>query len=109
VSLTLLVRYDTAGAGDLEVGRLWLPLKGISIKKYIGKLYYPIAIKITQKYRGYLRIIFGTSGVIDTAGAKIGDFKFEYLCKYKAICKKALTRESGVRLFNEKNQRPKIS
>jgi hypothetical protein len=31
--LTPLVRYDTAGAGDLEFERLWLPLKGISIKK----------------------------------------------------------------------------
>jgi hypothetical protein len=72
--LTPLVRYDTAGAGDLEFERLWLPLKGISIEKiYIGKLYYPIYITITQKYRGYLRIIFGSSGVIDTAFAKIGD------------------------------------
>jgi hypothetical protein len=50
VSVTPLVRYDTAGAGDLEFERLWLPLKGISIEKtYIGKLYYPIAIAITQK------------------------------------------------------------
>jgi hypothetical protein len=41
---------DTAGAGDLEIKRLWLPLKGISVKKnYIGKLYYPIAITVTQK------------------------------------------------------------
>jgi hypothetical protein len=43
------VQYDNAGAGDLEFEWLWLPLKGISIKKYIGKLYYPIAIAITQK------------------------------------------------------------
>jgi hypothetical protein len=50
VSLSLLVRYDTAGAGDLEFERLWLSLKGISIEKiYIGKLYYPIAKTITQK------------------------------------------------------------
>jgi hypothetical protein len=33
VSMTPLVRYDTAGAGDLEFERLWLPLKRISIKK----------------------------------------------------------------------------
>jgi hypothetical protein len=65
----------------------------------------------TKKYRGYLRIIFGTGGVIDTAGAKIGDFKVEYLREFEAICKKALTRESGaqVGLFDEINQRSKIS
>jgi hypothetical protein len=40
---------------------------------------------------GYLRVIFGT------AGAKIGDFKVEYLREFDAICKKALTRESGAR------------
>jgi hypothetical protein len=51
-----------AGAEDLEFARLWLPLKGIS------------------------------SGVNDTAGAKIGDFIVEYLHKFEAICKKALTR-----------------
>jgi hypothetical protein len=85
--MTPLVRYDTAGAGDLEFERLWLLLKGISIK--IGKLYFPIAITITHKIEGYLRISFGSSGVIDTAGAKIGDFIVEYLCEFEAICKKA--------------------
>jgi hypothetical protein len=34
-------------------------------------------------------------GVIDTAQAKIGDFKIEYLFEFEAICKKALTRISG--------------
>jgi hypothetical protein len=59
---------DTAEAGDLEFERLWPPLKGVSIKKnYIGKLHYPIAITITQKYRGCLRI---------------GDFKVEYLREF---------------------------
>jgi hypothetical protein len=48
--MTPLVRYDTAGAGDVVVKRLWLPLKEISIKtNYVGKLYYPIAITITYK------------------------------------------------------------
>jgi hypothetical protein len=90
-SMTRLVRNDTAGAEELEFARLWLPLKGISIKKiYIGQLYYPIDITITQKYRGYLRIIFGSSGVIETAGAKIGDFIVEYLREFEAICKEAL-------------------
>jgi hypothetical protein len=39
------------------------------------------------------------------------DFIVEYLCEYEAICKKALTRESGAQmeLFDEKNQRSKIS
>jgi hypothetical protein len=71
--------------------------KGNFYKKYIGKLYYPIAITITQKilYRGYLRIVFGMSGVIDTAQAKIGDFKVEYLREFQAICKKTLNRVSG--------------
>jgi hypothetical protein len=59
------VQYDTAGAGDLEFERLWLALMGISIKK---------------------RIIFGSSGVIDTAGAKIGNFIVENLREFEAIC-----------------------
>jgi hypothetical protein len=38
-------------------------------------------------------------------------FIVEYLCEYEAICKKALTRVSGAQmeLFDEKNQRSKIS
>jgi hypothetical protein len=54
--MTPLVRYDTAGAGDLEFERLWLSLKGISMEKiYISKLYYPIAITtITQKNIGVI-------------------------------------------------------
>jgi hypothetical protein len=53
---------------------------------------------------GYLRIVFGTNGVIDTAGAKMGDLKVEHLREFEAICKKALTRESRaqVGLFDEK-------
>jgi hypothetical protein len=50
---------DTAQAGDLEFERLWPPLKGIYIKKYIGKLYYPIAITITQKLYGLSKDLFG--------------------------------------------------
>jgi hypothetical protein len=74
-------------------------------------LYYPIAIAITQKYRGYLRIIFVSSGVIDTTAAKIGDFILEHLREFEAICKKALTRSLGAQLglFDEKNQWSKIS
>jgi hypothetical protein len=43
--------------------------------------------------------------------SKIGDFIVEYLRVFVAICKKALTRESGARggLFDEKYQRSKIS
>jgi hypothetical protein len=33
VTMTPLKQYATAGAGDLEFERLWLPLKGILIKK----------------------------------------------------------------------------
>jgi hypothetical protein len=48
--MTPLCHYDTAVPKDIEFERLRLPLKGISIKKdYKGKLYYPIAITITQK------------------------------------------------------------
>jgi hypothetical protein len=90
---------DTAGAiwhRWSRGPRIWDALaafKGnINKTNYIGKLYYPIAITITQKYRGYLRICWGYSGVIDSAGAKIGDFIVEYLREFKAICKKALTR-----------------
>jgi hypothetical protein len=39
------------------------------------------------------------------------DFNVEYFREYEAICKKALTRVSGAQmeLFDEKNQRSKIS
>jgi hypothetical protein len=48
--MTPLRRYDTTEAGDLEFEMLWPPLKGISIEKNLtGKLYYPLAITITQK------------------------------------------------------------
>jgi hypothetical protein len=72
-------------------------LKGnINEKNYICKLYYPIAIKITHKYRGYPRIVFGHSGVFDTAVANIGDFIDEYLCEFEAICmQKGFTPVSG--------------
>jgi hypothetical protein len=49
--------------------------KNINKKNYIGKFYYPTAITITQKYRGYLRVAFCLSGVIDTIEAKIDDSK----------------------------------
>jgi hypothetical protein len=61
--------------GTKRFQRLWLPLKGISIKKnYIGKLYYSIAITIT-KNMGYLRI---------------GNFKVEYLHDFEFIGKKTV-------------------
>jgi hypothetical protein len=86
--VTPLSQYDTAVPGDLEFERIWLPLKGISIRKtYIGILYYPTAITITQKYRGHLRIVFGDSGVVDTAVAKIGDFVVECLRDFSEISK----------------------
>jgi hypothetical protein len=49
--------------------------------------------------------------VIDTDDHKKIDFIVEYLRKYVAICKKALTRGSRVQmeLFDEKNWRSKIS
>jgi hypothetical protein len=41
---------DTAGSGELEFERLWLPLKGISIKKKLHRqIALPIAITITHK------------------------------------------------------------
>jgi hypothetical protein len=52
--MTPLCPYDTAMSGDLEFERLWLPLKGISIKKITeAKVYYPIAKTITHKKKGY--------------------------------------------------------
>jgi hypothetical protein len=63
-------------------------------------LYYPISRKITHKIWGLSNNHFGSSGVIDTAGAEIGDLIVEYLGdliveylgEFEAICKKALTR-----------------
>jgi hypothetical protein len=53
------------------------------------------------------------TGVIDiaTLTTKKVDFIVEYLREYEVICKKALTRVSGAQmeLFDEKNQRSKIS
>jgi hypothetical protein len=87
--MTPLVRYDTAGAEDLEFARLWLPLKGISVKKnYIGKLYYPICSYNNKEYRGYLRIIFGSSGVIDNAGAKIAILESNIFANSKLYAKR---------------------
>jgi hypothetical protein len=74
-------------------------------QNYIGKLYYPIPITIIQKYRGYLRIVFGTSGVTDTAGAKTG-FERRISSRIRSRMQKAWTRESGaqVGLFDEKTR-----
>jgi hypothetical protein len=41
VLLTTLVQNDTAGAGEQEFERLWLPLKGISIKKLHRQIVLP--------------------------------------------------------------------
>jgi hypothetical protein len=51
------------------------------------------------------------SGVINTADHKKIDFIVEYFREYEAIYKKALARGSGAQmeLFDEKNQRSKIS
>jgi hypothetical protein len=58
VSLTPLCKYDTAVTLDLIFERLWLPLKGITIKKiYIGKLSC-IPITFTQKIWGLTRYRF---------------------------------------------------
>jgi hypothetical protein len=46
---------------------------------------------------GYIRIIFGSSSVIDTAGAKIDDFVVEYLRKFASICKMAFPVNQGPR------------
>jgi hypothetical protein len=49
VSLTMLCKYDTAETLDLIFERLWLPLKGLSIKKtYIGKLSCTIPLTFTK-------------------------------------------------------------
>jgi hypothetical protein len=76
---------------DLIFERLWLPLKGISIKKtYIGKFPALEPITFTQKIRGLTRDCF-----CHTAVTKIADFIGDFLCEFEAIFKKALTRVSG--------------
>jgi hypothetical protein len=49
---------DNAEARDLEFERFWPPIKKISIKKSIGKLYYPTAITITPKIYGLSKDCF---------------------------------------------------
>jgi hypothetical protein len=60
----------------------------ISIKKKLHR-----QIGLSNRYENHTKnigVILGsflcTSGVIDTAGAKIGDFHDEYLRKFEAIC-----------------------
>jgi hypothetical protein len=43
-----------------------------------------------------------------TAGAKIGDLKVEYLREFEAICKKALTRESGAQVGLFEGKKPEV-
>jgi hypothetical protein len=54
--------------------------------------------------------VFTHSSVIDIAVHIIGNFIVEYLRKFEAMFKKALTCVSGAKeeLFDEKNQRSKI-
>jgi hypothetical protein len=104
VSLTPLTKYDTDDQGASKFDVLLQLLMGISLQKIIGKLYYTIPTTFIQKIWGLTRITFVVSRVIDTADHQKVDFIFEYLCKYEAICKKALTHGSGaqIELFDEK-------
>jgi hypothetical protein len=92
VSMKPWTKYDTADQWASMFDLLWLLLKGISkIKSYIGK---------------------GSATIHATHWMTIKkvDFTIEYLCKYEAICKIALTRGSGAQkeLFDEKNRRSKM-
>jgi hypothetical protein len=49
------VGYDSAGAGDLEFERLWLPLKGISIKKLHRQIVLPYSYNNHTKNIGVLQ------------------------------------------------------
>jgi hypothetical protein len=102
---TPLCQHDTAVPGELEFERLWLPLKEISIKKNTKANCTTLWLEQSHnKCRGYLRIVFGHIGVIDTAEAKISDFIVKYFREFEVICKKALTCVSGAKekLFDEK-------
>jgi hypothetical protein len=71
-------RYETTALVDLIFERLWLSLKRISVKKtYLEKFCYTTSITFTHKIWGLTRIIFGESGVIETAEREIGDFIVE--------------------------------
>jgi hypothetical protein len=53
-------------------------------------------IPILQKKVGScLNLIFGFSGVTDTAETNFGEFRSDDLGEYEAICEMALARESG--------------
>jgi hypothetical protein len=96
--LTSADKIDTANQGTSKFSVLWLLLKGIPIEiSYIGKLYYTLSTTFIQK--------------ITPLTTKKVDFIAANLREYEAICKKALTCESGdqMELFDEKNQRSKIS
>jgi hypothetical protein len=52
----------------------------------------PILYKYLKqnKVGGFLDLIFGSSGVNDTAETDFGDFRSDYLGEYDAICKTVL-------------------
>jgi hypothetical protein len=89
LSITPLCNHDTAVTSDLLFGRLWLPYLWISIEKtYIGKMSCTISITFTHKQVTYLRIIFGTCGVIDTAVIKIGTSLSNFFANLKPYSKR---------------------
>jgi hypothetical protein len=45
-------------------------------------------------------------GVIDTADRQKVDFIIEYLCKYEAMCKKALTCRLGAQIDLSEEKKP---
>jgi hypothetical protein len=66
-------------------------LKGKS-NKNISMANIPIQYKYLKqkKVGGCLDLIFGFSGVIDTAETDFSDFRSDYLGEYDAICKPVL-------------------
>jgi hypothetical protein len=111
VSLTPLTKIDTADQGTSKFSVLWLLLNGIPIEKsYIGKLYYTTYIHTKNMGVNYGSLLWSAVSLTPLTTKKV-EFIVEYLRKYKAICKKALTCVSGAQLelFDEKNQRSKIS
>jgi hypothetical protein len=66
-------------------------VKGKIQQKYFNGIHpHTIHVLEAEKIGGCLDLIFGFSGVTDTAETDFGDFQSDYLGEYEAICKKVL-------------------
>jgi hypothetical protein len=62
-----------------------------------------------KKVGGCLDLIFGFSGVNDTAETDFGDFRSDYLGEYDAICKTVLACKAGTLMKKTEGQKSRAT